>query len=566
MESAWGTLVILLAGVLVVVGGVLLLRLHAFLALLLGALLVGTLTPAVNVERYAIQKEAATVAAVNESAREVTLKLSEKETRPGVLYLITRRSSASGHYESVGELQVDRFEEVVNAKGERIQQAVASIRGGVEWLPVSGDLAIQPAAFSSAMKAASQNVGLRVATGFGTTCINIGILIAMASIIGMCLLKSGAADRIVQSALRITGERGAPVAFLSSSFLLGVPVFFDTVFYLMVPLARAIGLRTGRNYLLYILTILAGGAIAHTLVPPTPGPLLVAEQLGVSVGQMILVGSVVGMVAAIAGYLFALYLNRRWTLPLRESADLSLEELKESGESGEPAEVKLPPTWLSLLPIVLPVILMGGYTILKTTGWEPSPAMKPWAETLGDKNIALVLAAVIGMGTLVWARRPSRETMARDVETALADAGGIILITAAGGAFGAVLQQTGVAGLITQMPRTSPVVLLTLAFLVSSAVRTAQGSSTVAMITTAGIFAGVASQGIGCHPVYLALSIGCGALPIGWMNDSGFWVVTKMSGMKEMEGLRYITTTLAVMGVVGFLVILVAATLFPMVG
>lgn len=563
MESAWGTLVILLAGVLVVVGGVLLLRLHAFLALLLGALLVGTLTPAINVERHAIQKEAASITSVNAAAREVTLKLSEKETRPGVLYLVTRRSSASGHFESVGELQVDRFEDMVDAKGERTQRAVATLRGGEGWLPESGDLAIQPAAFSSAMKAAGQNVGLRVATGFGTTCINIGILIAMASIIGMCLLKSGAADRIVQSALRLTGERGAPVAFLSSSFLLGVPVFFDTVFYLMVPLARAIGLRTGRNYLLYVLTILAGGAIAHTLVPPTPGPLLVAEQLGVSVGHMILVGMGVGIVAATAGYLFALYLNRRWTLPLRDSADLSLEELEQSAgqEKG-----KLPPTWLAMLPIVLPVILMGGFTILKTMGWQPSPALKPWAETLGDKNIALVIAAVIGMGTLVWARRPSRETMARDVESALADAGGIILITAAGGAFGAVLQQTGVAGLITQMPRTSPVILLTLAFLVSSAVRTAQGSSTVAMITSAGIFAGIAAQGIGCHPVYLALSIGCGALPIGWMNDSGFWVVTKMSGMTEMEGLRYITTTLAVMGVVGFLVTLAAAMVFPMVG
>ena len=137
---------------------------------------------------------------------------------------------------------------------------------------------------------------------------------------------AGAADRIVRSAMKVVGERGAPVAFLGSGFLLGVPVFFDTVFYLMMPLGKALRMRTGRNYLLYVLTIVAGASMAHSLVPPTPGPLFVAEELGVDLGLMILAGCGVGLFTATAGLLYAYFVNARAEVPLRESPDFSLEE------------------------------------------------------------------------------------------------------------------------------------------------------------------------------------------------------------------------------------------------
>ena len=140
----------------------------------------------------------------------------------------------------------------------------------------------------------------------------------------------------------------------------------------------------------------------------------------------------------------------------------------------------------------------------------------------------------------------------------------IILITAAGGAFGAVLRQTGVASLIREFPETSPAMLCTLAFLITTAIRTAQGSASVAMITAAGILSGVARDSdLGFHPVYLALAIGCGSKPVAWMNDSGFWVITRMSGMTEAEGLKYITPMTTTMGVVGLLVTLCGLTLWP---
>ncbi|MFN3651111.1 MAG: GntP family permease [Armatimonadota bacterium] len=556
VESTGTTIGILLAGVAVVVGGVLLLRLHAFLALLLGALLVGALTPPGAVERFALEKDALKILGTDPGARSVTLPAADPQAIPvGTPFLLVRRSSATGRYEAVARLAVERH--VSDGAGKT--GAVARIEGdGV--LPAPRDLVVPPYALARARKAVDQSVGERVAAGFGGTATSIGILIAMASIVGLCLLQSGAADRIVRTALRLTGEAGAPLAFLLSGFLLGVPVFFDTVFYLMIPLGKALGMRTGRCYLFYVLTIVAGGTMAHSLVPPTPGPLFVAEQLNVSIGAMMVAGTVVGLASSAFGYFFARLANERWPVPLRDSLEMPLEQLQALSKR---AEHELPPFWLAVIPIVLPVVLLGGSAMAEAAGWEPSAPLRPWVQAGSDKNIALALAALIALLTLAWQRRPSREELSESVRGAVTSAGEIILITAAGGAFGAVLQQTGVAGLVSELPRSSPAVLLTLAFLITTAIRTAQGSATVAMITAVGVLSGLAADGLGFHPVYLALAIGCGSKPIAWMNDSGFWVITRMSGMTEAESLRSVTPMTALMGVVGLLVTLVLATLFP---
>ncbi|MBW3539463.1 MAG: GntP family permease, partial [Planctomycetes bacterium] len=332
-----------------------------------------------------------------------------------------------------------------------------------------------------------------------------------------------------------------------------------TVFYLMIPLGKAMRMRTGRNYLLYVLTIVAGATMAHSLVPPTPGPLFVAEQLGVDLGLMMLAGCAVGTVTAGFGYFYAQVSARIWTLELRESPEFLLADLEEVARRDE---ADLPPLWVSLLPIVLPVILIGGYTVLRLLVSGGGPWMRA-AATLGDKNIALVLSAAIAMATLVWKKRTDLRDLSRSVQAALASGGVIILITAAGGAFGEVLQQTGVSSLVGELSTTQPAVVVSLAWLITAAIRTAQGSATVAMITSVGILAGVAGQ-LSFHPVWLALAIGCGSKPIGWMNDSGFWVITKMSGMTEGEGLKYVTPMTALMGVVGLAAVVVGVMLFPL--
>ncbi len=566
MDSMGLTLGILLAGIVVVVGGILVLRLHAFLALILGALLVGILTPFAAIERYNIDKAAVDVVAIADDSSELTVALAQKDqVHVGMQYVILRPSGDNGDLEKIGDAAVDRFvDETVD--GKTIERAVMKPvqPGELQFQP--GDIVIHPFDWKAAEAASRKTVGERVATRFGSTCTSIGILIAMASIIGKCLLDSGAADRIVRSALKVLGEAGAPLAFILSGFLLGIPVFFDTVFYLMIPLGKAMTMRVGRNYLLYVLAIVSGATMAHSLVPPTPGPLFVADELGIDIGMMILAGCAVGFFTSGFGYIYATFANRIWELPLRESPGFSLDELKKLSQKNDD---ELPPTWISLLPILLPVILIGGNTVLKSLNEAfpdqvPSIIMRS-ADTLGNKNIALAISAAIALGTLVWQKRTSLKALATSVQESLASGGVIILITAGGGAFGGMLQETGVAGLIRELPLGSTPVIISFAFLVTAAVRTAQGSGTVAMITAVGILSGIATSGeLGFHPVYLALAIGCGSKPIAWMNDSGFWVIGRMSGMTEAETLKYVTPMTTLMGVVGLAVTIAGATLFPM--
>lgn len=461
---------LLLIGMAVVIGGILLLRLHAFLALLLGALVVAVLTP-----------------------HDVLLQ-----------FALAKKMSAAASQQLAAQLFVDR-----------------------------------------------------VAEGFGKTVGQIGIVIAMASIIGECMLRSGAADRIVRAALKLLGEKRAPQAFLSSGYLLGIPVFFDTVFYLMVPLVKATRLRTGRNYLLYVLTVVAGATMTHSLVPPTPGPLFIANQFNVNLATMIMGGMIVGGITATAGYVYALWANRRMEVPLRESE----ESLKQLEEVAARDEKDLPSLWVSLLPIVLPVALI---TLNATAG---SGGQSGWLKALtilGDKNISLILGAVIAL--LVLWRSSSAKQGEDSVKAALADAGVIILITSAGGAFGTVLQQTNIGAFIEQMAAGYQSAILPMAFVLTAMIRTAQGSATVAMLTAAGAFSGIATvEQLGFHPVYLALVIGCGSKLIMWMNDSGFWVITKMSGMTEKEGLKALVPLNVIMGVLGLLVTMLGAKLFPLI-
>ena len=321
MDSTFGIILILLSGVCVVVGGVLLLRLHAFLALTLAALLVAALTPSAALERYLIEQAGAEV--VLTSATEIVIETpngkpsSDAERvdgiRPGEVYVLLRRGPGAASYQRVADLRVDRIEPTENGKNEL---AVLTSVGGFDLSAyAASDVIVQPLALKAAKKEAKATIGARVASGFGATCVKIGILIAMAAIIGKCLLDSGAADRVVRTMLKWFGEAGAPLAFLFSGFLLGVPVFFDTVFYLMIPLGKAMRMRTGRNYLLFVLTIVCGATMAHSLVPPTPGPLFVAEELKVNIGTMILGGGIVGLITAASGYLYAVFANRKWDLP-----------------------------------------------------------------------------------------------------------------------------------------------------------------------------------------------------------------------------------------------------------
>ena len=586
MDATW-TIGILCVGIIVVVGGILALRLHAFLALTFGALTVALLTPRAATENYLIGKDAVDAETVVGVRRVLTFRLSKQlKLADGDSFVVLAPPEDGGRYTKLAYLtEVREVPALAGFEGPTIQGTVsfpvaknadeatrqkASDDGMDAVTADNAKLAIvKKSSFDGAVGLSGKTIAAKVAEGFGNTAMKIGILIAMASIVGKCLLDSGAADRIVRSTLKVMGEKFAPVSFVISGFLLGIPVFFDTVFYLMIPLGKAMQLRLGKNYLLFVLTIVAGATMAHSLVPPTPGPLLVAGELGVDVGMMILMGIAIGFFPAAFGFFYAAWFaNKKWTLPLRESAEFSMKDLEELSQRDES---QLPPFWLSVLPIILPVILIGGGTLFSTLKKAEililGDTMQQVVDTFGDKNIALIISAIIAMVTLIRTRGITREELSKSVAAALASGGTIILITSAGGAFGKVLQQTGVATLIEGISLESPAAIITVAWLITAAIRTAQGSATVAMITAVGILGGLANGGnLGFHPVYLAIAIGCGSKPIAWMNDSGFWVITRMSGMTEAEGLKYVTPMTTLMGIIGLVATIAAVTIFPMAG
>ncbi|MFL5743192.1 MAG: GntP family permease [Niastella sp.] len=416
---------------------------------------------------------------------------------------------------------------------------------------------------AAALQQANRSIGERVALEFGNTCSKIGIIIGMAAIIGKCLLESGAAERIVRSVLRLTGLQKAPVAFIISSFFVGIPVFFDAVILLMTPLAKTISLRLGKNYLLFILAIAGGAAMANSLVPPAPGPLFLAGEMHIAMGTMMIAGIILGLFTITAGYYYAVWVNKKWPVELRDSLDAKLEDIR----SVSLQETKqLPPLWLSVLPLLIPLVFICADTALHSIHGEGMGKMAAIIKFMGDRNIALVIGALIALLILRVHKKESTAGLSSFVQGAVISAGGIILIIAAGGAFGGMLQQTGISERIALWTKDYQMALIPMAFFITAIVRTAQGSATVALITASGILSGLThNTSLPYHPLYLGLAIGCGSKLIPWMNDAGFWLICKMSNLTEKETLRAFAPMLLVMGLTGLIIIMIAAKLLPLV-
>lgn len=411
----------------------------------------------------------------------------------------------------------------------------------------------------------------RVALVFGTTAGKIGIIIAMAAIIGRCLIESGAADRIVTMFLSALGEKRCDVSLMSSGFILSIPVFFDTVFYLLIPLARAMHRRTHKSYLRLIMTMAAGAAITHAMVPPTPGPLIMADTLGINLGAMIMIGLLTAACTATVMLFFIRWYSRFFDIPMR-----TLERTPQ--ESSRLGQEQLPGLFVSILPILLPVLLISAHTVFSTLaqGGLSGSMQKRAAEcaaVFGNPNLAMLISAIIALLVYWQRRKPSRERMAAVIKHTLMSAGMIILITSAGGAFGTMLKEAQVGPAIERMivsdadPNIQGMKLLVLGFFMASLLKFAQGSSTVSMITTSAMLAGLTGSpaAIGFHPVYLACAIGFGALCGAWMNDSGFWIFAKMSGLTAAETLKTWAVTLCALALIGFCVTLLFAKLLPLV-
>ncbi len=424
----------------------------------------------------------------------------------------------------------------------------------------------------------------RVGTALGEMAGKIAVLIAMGALIGQAMTRSGAADRIVQTIVRRFGEKRMPEAFLSSGFILSIPVFYDATFYLLLPLVRAVYRMTRKHYVLCLLAIGFGATLSHTLVPPTPGPLMVAREMDISIGMMMLLSLTVALGTMPFALLIARFLD--WTMPDPEIHDESIRQLlkpiEEDGAkegNGALLQKRLPSFPVSIFPIILPVFLIAAASIVNTLtesgaiSWSGSALI--WQKIIyfaGDAQVALMLSAFSALAIMQITQNMSFADVEKETGAALVSSGTIILITSAGGAFGAMLRECGVGSRIQELmcggngTLTGPGVLL-MAFATASMIKTAQGSSTTAMITTAGIFSalGLQASALGFHMGYVAVAIGIGSCVTGWMNDSGFCIFASMSGLKETDVLRTWTVGLALMGLAGIGVTLIFSQLLPMI-
>lgn len=409
--------------------------------------------------------------------------------------------------------------------------------------------------------------------GFGNTAGGIGFIVALAAIIGVCMLGSGAADRVVRWLLSVFGEDRAGIVLLLSGFLLSIPVFFDTVFFLLIPLARALSLRTGKSYTLFVMAMAGAGAITHSMVPPTPGPLMIADGLKLDLG----VAMMAGLAASILPAWLVLYLARKfdekYDLPMREASGASTSELKTIVEK---KDSELPNLFMAALPVAMPVVLISLVSILKLVAKDTVSGQEwfKYLEFFGSPNIAMLLAAIAAVYTLaaqlIKDSKVSDDglmsTVSKAMEDPLQTAGVIILITGAGGAFGGMIRMAGVGETIEGLATSYNISLILLAWGATAVVRIAQGSATVAMITGVGLMSSVIGDGssLPYHSLYIFLAIGFGSITLSWMNDSGFWVVQRLSGFTEKETLKTWSVMLTAISFLGLIQIMIFSTLFPM--
>jgi gluconate:H+ symporter, GntP family len=373
--------------------------------------------------------------------------------------------------------------------------------------------------------------------GFGRTVSAIGIVIAGGCVIGVVLERTGGALVMANAALRVIGAGRAVLAMAVTGAVVSVPVFCDSGYVVLSPLARSLARRTGQAMAAFAVALSMGLYVTHCLVPPTPGPVAAAAELRADFGRVIGLGLLVAIPVVLMTCWYAVWAGRRWPTA-------GVKELAGGAEAGlAPEAVPTAGLWLAFAPIVLPVGLIAARSIAGASAGA-------WLKLLGDPNIALLLGALLA---LTLARRHGAEALAEWSGEALRTAGSIVLITAAGGALGAVLRVTPLADQIGQLLAMGDFgrLNLLLPFLVAAGLKTAQGSSTVAIVTTASLVAPLLTVLGLTSPTELALTtlaIGAGAMTVSHVNDSYFWVVTQLSGFSVTQGYRLITVASGLAG------------------
>jgi len=389
------------------------------------------------------------------------------------------------------------------------------------------------------------DVVVGIKNGFGGTLTSIGIVIVAGTILGTILEKTGAALSMTRAILNMVGKSHAPLAMNIAGYIVSIPVFCDSGYVILNPLNKALAKESGISMTVMAVALSTGLYATHTMVPPTPGPIAAAETLGADLGKVILLGLIAAIPASLSGLLWATKFAKRYEIEPEIQGTYS-EIVKKFG--------KLPNTLLSFLPIVLPIVLI----LLKSVAEFPSKPFgngdfRVFLSFIGDPVTALILGVLCSL--LLVHKGELKKAISDWMGEGIKESAIILVITAAGGSLGAIIKASPITDFIkTNMASMHLGILLP--FMISAALKTAQGSSTVAIVTTAGIMAPLL-QTLGLDPALTTIAIGAGSMVVSHANDSYFWVVSQFSGMPVNTAYKAYSSATAVEGVVAFLMVLV---------
>ncbi len=399
-----------------------------------------------------------------------------------------------------------------------------------------------------------------ITDGFGGTIGSIGIIIAAGTIIGVVLERSGGAQVMADTIIGWVGQARSVLAMSITGSVVSIPVFCDSGFVILAPLARSLASKAERSMAVYAVALSMGLYTTHVFVPPTPGPIAAAGTLNADVGLVIILGLVTTVPVLLTTYLFARWMGERIFI----DPDTATPEGEAQAEKTAKSRSENPPAaWRAFLPILLPIVLIA----LNSVASLPAApfgdgAFAALLRFLGDPNTALLIGVFVAF--FVTAQVRGEELTQDAVMRSLRIAGPIILITGAGGALGSVLRSTPITDFLEQNLALASLGIF-LPFLLAAALKTAQGSSTVAIVTTAAIVAplvGTIGLGSGVGLALTTLAIGAGAMTVSHANDSFFWVVSQFSGMDVSQAYRLQTVGSAIAGVTGMTTVFVLSLFF----
>ncbi|MFC3419108.1 GntP family permease [Salinicoccus hispanicus] len=366
-----------------------------------------------------------------------------------------------------------------------------------------------------------------IADGFGSTLAGVGILIGLGIVFGQFLAKAGAVEKIAEGILSLTGSKKSPAGLALTGTIVSIPVFFDAAFVILNKVIKSLSTKTGIARITFVTALAVGLIVSHSMVIPTPGPLVVAENIGVDLGIFLIAGIFVAVVATlVGGFGYGTFIGRRMKTEITEEA----EEVVHDPEVQH--SIKRISKKLSFGLIALPIVLILSNTLSQL--FIPDNPLSSFFAFVGDKNVALLIAVLVSLVVLKpYIAGPYKAQFNQSMQ----DAGSILLITGAGGAFGAVINASGMGDYLIEMMTSWNIHILLLAFIFTQILRASLGSATVALVTTSSILGPQIAE-LAVSPVLLALAICSGAIGLSLPNDSGFWVVNRFGNLTVAQTLK----------------------------